>query len=97
MPDCRFQSSLEQGSISPRASTVVTTGGQAYIRVIDPENMYTQKYVLELDQDVGAFTAVRFLVPSIRRIPSCQSAWINVDKDFCRAKMSSHSRGNYHC
>ena len=46
--DCRFHSSLEHGRISPRASTVVTTGGEAYIRVIDPDNMYTQKYVLEI-------------------------------------------------
>ena len=36
-------SSVEQGSMSPRASTVVTTGGEANIKVIDPENRYIQK------------------------------------------------------
>jgi hypothetical protein len=41
-------SCVAQGRESPRASTVVTTGGAANIKVIDPENKYIQKYVLGL-------------------------------------------------
>jgi hypothetical protein len=43
-----FQSSVEQGRASPLASTVVTTGGDANISVMLPENKYMQKYVLML-------------------------------------------------
>jgi hypothetical protein len=36
-------SSVSHGSDNPRASTVVTTGGAAKIRVMEPENRYIQK------------------------------------------------------
>jgi hypothetical protein len=36
-------SSVSHGSANPRASTVVTTGGAAKIRVTEPENRYIQK------------------------------------------------------
>ena len=42
-----FHSSLEHGRESPRASTAVTTGGDAKTNVIIPDNKYIQKYVLE--------------------------------------------------
>ena len=46
-------SSVEHGSSSPRASAVVTTGGVANRRVMPPENMYIQKYVLSSDRFRG--------------------------------------------
>ena len=47
------QSSVEQGSNSPRASAVVTTGGVANTRVMVPENIYIQKYILQSDILLG--------------------------------------------